>query len=202
MEDSLEICLCLPNSRLKVRVSKYDHIGVLTDHFPACQSSQYLIIFANQVVMPAFTFAFYHVRNGDEIALIQTTKYPSTPPPPPRKPHFQRFPTLSELRERANELSQLFGYRNDGESMQRALDELTDPDVATESARLRDQSFNRIEGNLTYHRRLVRRFLSMKERKETPRIRSPSNEMPAPSAPNSEELPVLWGRRKKKLIRD
>jgi hypothetical protein len=193
MEHSLEVSVRFSDSHQNVRVNKYDPMSVLTSHFPQCTASSHVFILSNQVAMPAFSFAFYRVRDGDEIALVKTGDGPR----PRRRPTIRHFPSLAQLQARSNELYQLFGYRSDGESMQRAVEELADPDVAAEAARLRDQCFSRIEGSLSSHRRLVARFAGLNEPKEPARGRDRLALAPAPTAPNSDALPCGWARRKK-----
>jgi hypothetical protein len=196
MVESLEIRARLPNSRFTVRVNKHDPVSVLSALFPPSESCRHLIIYAGELVMPAFTFAFYHISDGDEIELIESP-IDEAAAPQPQRATFRQFPSLAQLRERSNELYQLFGYRSDGESMQRAIEELADPQVASESAKIRDQCFNRIEGSFTCHRRLLTRFTTLNERKEPTRVRCARCELPAPTSPSSEELPCFWARRKK-----
>jgi hypothetical protein len=197
MDQTLQISVRHSNSCSTVRVSTRDHIGVLSTHFPPPHSSRHVMLFANQVILPGFTFAFYGVRDGSEISLIEVAK-PAPPPPPSPRAAIRHFATLSQLQDRASELAQFFGYRSDGESVQRALEELEDPDVAPEAARLRDQCFTRIEGSATSNRRLMNRFASLTERSEPAPIRCAHQEMPAPTSPNCDELPVLWARQRKK----
>jgi hypothetical protein len=154
-----------------------------------------VILLSGEVAMPAFSFAFYRVRDGDEIALVRARARAGSPPR--ARPAARLFPSLAKLRERYAELCQLFGYRADGESAQRAVEELADPDVAAASARIRDQCFNRIEGSLASHRRLVARFARRAEQKEAEGGRGPAAHGPAPTSPNTDELPCAWAPKKR-----
>lgn len=200
MDQSVEICVRHSDSSSRIRVNKGDSVSSLRDHFPGCDFSGMQFAIGNQLLMPAFSFAFYRVRDGDEIVLVPG----SIPRPPvlPTSPHRHQLPNLAQLRRRFAELYQLFGDCDDAESVLRAIEDLIDPDLDSEIARLKDQYFRLIEGNSLSHRKLIARYLELMQPQRVEKMEISRYEAPSPKAPSTEALPCSWAQTKKSKGRD
>jgi hypothetical protein len=194
MHESLEIRVHLRNSDIPVRVSTNDPIGVLSASLRDCDPSRHIFLIGREVLLPAFTFAFSRVRDGTR---SPSSRAPSALCRPDAQPRFHQLPSPVRVRERSAELIQLFGYRTDGEAIQRALEEFADPAISSEAARTRNQHFSQMEGNSSSHRRLIARFTSLNERSQVARIQVSHYEALSPTSASSEALPCFWVRRKK-----
>jgi hypothetical protein len=188
----LELHVRLSGSSTTVFVDPYDSVSSILSHFALDRA---IILFQDQVIHPAFSFSFHSIPSGAEIVVLERPSLAEFSVR--RKPFVQLFPSLGRIRERSRELSQLFGCGSDAECFQRAAEELADPAVASETARLRDGSFDRIEGSAVLHRRLMMRFVALNERSEPVKVEGSRCSTQPPTSPSCEELPCVWGRRKK-----
>jgi hypothetical protein len=185
----------------KLRVQESDSVNVICESIPLCEAAS-IFLLAETVISPAFSFGFYGIHDGDEIVVLDG-RAPQGPDVTPGRPAFE-FPTLCQLRQHSSELTRVFGYPPGMESLQRAMEELADPELASEAAKLRDRYFSRIEGSAASHRRLLLRFARQSARDLSAEDCQDSKlfvDMKAPVSPSREELPACWKTRRRKCLK-
>jgi hypothetical protein len=190
MEPLLAITVRFSNQRSSIRVDPRDAVSSLLDHFPQSTFRRPRFVHRGAFILPALTFAFHGICDGEEVVIFEGTR--NIPPPYTAR----NSPGFETSREGSINLAPFFCARMEF-SLQRAVQEFTNPGLSGEIARLRDQSFGRVEGNIALHRRLVTRFLALHEEEEPRRISAVHDPEAQPSSPNSDELPCIWSRRKK-----
>jgi hypothetical protein len=84
-----------------------------------------------------------------------------------------------------------------------AFDALSDPGLATQAARIRDQYFSRIEGTVVSHRRLFGHVgrLDGTDSKTEEVQQTKYVEAMKPASPSDEELPPCWKKKRRKLFK-
>ena len=203
MQEQLEIVLKSPNSEPRtVTVKSFDSVNVLLSSNGSNFPQQHSILLNNcEVLSPSFSFKFYKIKNGDELQIIPNKTCLSPKIEETRKRRNSSYcPSLSFVHEHTHQLFQLFGQRPDQESLQQAVEELADPKTASESARLRDQYYNKIEGSVSSHRRLLKRFHTI----TNSCTRMPNNLIclnltkQTADEPSTSALPCIWKRGRKK----
>jgi hypothetical protein len=151
IHSGVEICPVV----LKAR----DCLRSVMREFKCC--SQFKAIHKNCVVSTGFSLAFLGIENGADIYTIPDTE-PRFPPPPP-----ERKRTLAEKicdRDHFNQaLSELHGP-DDDEQLAGACCAHLDRGFCREMARLRDRFFERVEGNVKSHRKMLRSFFGCKKK--------------------------------------
>ncbi|OHT17483.1 hypothetical protein TRFO_02506 [Tritrichomonas foetus] len=203
MEEQLEIVLRYANNDPQtITVRELDPLNILISSEDQVSSTNPLILLNNwEVLFPSFSFKFYHINKGDEIHIIPQKREADRKSPEKNSKNvgISHFPTLYQLHEHTRQLFQLYGQKPDPESLQQVVEELADPKTAVESARLRDQFYNKIEGNVSSHRRLLKRFMNLTNNGDI--IKNQRFSMPqqiSPGEPSTAALPCIWKRGRKK----
>ena len=129
--------------------------------------SKLLHFFNGMLLIGAFTFAFYKLTNGDHIYSIPIGPYLS-------QDVINKFHSLKTLAEQDSQL-----HKQRIESFVR------------ETARLKDQFFEKLEGTVNCNRKLIQRFRQLIQEEAT---RPQENTVipPQSSTPSSGELPQIW----------
>jgi hypothetical protein len=193
----------LAHSMLTLHVDEHDPVSVIHRHLqnldPCC-----LFLLGESVISTGFTFGYYGIRDADEILVIEPPKHQIRDFT--KRPTVGYLPTLCQFRQHTTELSRVFGFPPGPESVQRALDELSDPRIAGEAARIRDQYFTRIEGTVLSHRRLLSQLTRIVaseyddgKEEEVPQTKY-AEEIKAAS-PSDGELPTCWKKRRGKAFK-
>lgn len=203
MQEEIKIVFHKPNNDPQtITVRSLDPINVLVSN-DSLYSSKHLFLLNNlKVLSPALSFKFFKIKNGDEINLIIKDKEPQHKPIENSKSHHTNsyFPSLFQLHEHSHQLFQLYGQKPDHETMQQAVEELADPETAVESAKLRDQHYNKIEGSASSHRRLMKRYLNLTN--AYGEISNDNNyngiQKVSPNEPSTSALPCMWKRGRQK----
>lgn len=204
MQEEIKIILHKPNNDPQtVTVRSLDPINILLSPDSLCSSSKHVFLLNNlEVLSPAFSFKFFKIKNGDVIKLIIQDKDDTKKSAEDSKPHqnYSYFPSLYQLHEHSHQLFQLYGQKPDHESMQQVVEELADPETAVESAKLRDQHYNKIEGSASSHRRLMRRYLNLANAfGEISNDHSFNNiQNISANKPSTSALPCMWKRERQK----
>lgn len=204
MQEEIKIVFHKPNNDPQtVTVRSLDPINVLVSNDSLYSSSKHVFLLNNlEVLSPAFSFKFFKIKNGDEINLIIKDKEPQHKIIEDSKIHQNNsyFPSLFQLHEHSHQLFQLYGQKPDHESMQQAVEELADPETAVESAKLRDQHYNKIEGSASSHRRLMKRYLNLTNAYGEISNDHIFNGIQKISAnePSTSALPCMWKRGRQK----
>lgn len=200
MNTRLHLTLTGPgNKSHTVSVDPLDSIGSLQNHLSTAPHAKFEFVFNSLVLSPAFTFAFYGIKDQDTLTVCRTEprlhrhrRRVSTPTTPPLS-----LPTLFQIQKHTDNLYRMLGRRPDLESVQSAVEELTDPNIAQEAARLRDSLFKRIEGNPTWHRKMITRYRTISDalEQQTPQLH-PLQVCRRASEPSKEALPSIFKQRR------
>jgi hypothetical protein len=190
MGDTIAIRLRAAGACTTVRVRGTDALAVLRERAPALSRPVFLL--GADVVFPGFTFDFLGVRDGAEVALVDGAP-PRAPPPAAR-----RAAMLPRLLAQFCDIGERLGERPDKERLHSAVQAIGDPFVSALAARIRDHSFDRIEGSFVSHLKMVTRFLAAREPRDAAPAQRPPYAQPPPAAPSSEKLPRLWGKRERR----
>ena len=126
-----------------------------------------LHFFNGMLLIGAFTFHFYKLTNGDHIYSIPIG-------PKLSQEILNKFQSLKDLTEKQHEIHkrkmEMFKY---------------------ETAKIKDQFFEKLEGTVACNRKLIERFKQLrKEEKDTPTQTTVIP--PLSTMPSSGELPSIW----------
>ena len=156
--------------------------------FPDMLSSQFT--FNGRVLCCAFTLAYSGITDGSHIYIVEKQRKPRKKAPVKRAKYSAPIEAV-DLRTRRDWFFKQFGFVPPPAVMQHLVDEMTDPGLTAEVARLRDLFFRKVEGTLGNHRRVMRIFANQKSPEE--KVVSSSPVLPPPAeSPSTAELPVLW----------
>jgi hypothetical protein len=84
------------------------------------------------------------------------------------------------------------------------MEELADPELASEAAKMRDQYFMRIEGSPASHRRLLLHFAKQSKpdgKAEEIQHSKLSVDVKPLGSPSHEELPSFWKSQRRKFLK-
>lgn len=138
-----------------VRVNRFDNLYVLADKL---QKQSVRFIHNGNVIVPALSFAFHNVQDGDSITAINCHEIPT--------PDFNDG-LEDRLRDRELKLSQLSHRFNshwshrvqDPEAIFQRVKASLDPRTSREQARISDISRQRFEVDTIRHRQVIHRFI-------------------------------------------
>ncbi|KAH0790225.1 hypothetical protein GPJ56_005798 [Histomonas meleagridis] len=181
-----------------VNVKNTDPISTLSNYLDNPEKKHFYLYNQN-LVSPAFSFGYHGIKDNSEIEVF-TIPGPKKKIPDKYQMKVVNYPTLSQLRECSKQSFHLFGQKPDFESIQRIVENMTNPDYINEAAKIHDQHFDKIEGNAPCHRKLINRFLNYDDTNETQTLGIKSNyTADTPSEPSKDALPCFWKERWKKL---
>lgn len=197
MQARRNIKVRLPNQEIiPVEVQITDPITAILEFVPTSNDMKYNILHNSIVLSPAFSFAFHGINDGDILEIVKVSELnTSWKRSVRRKSH---CPTLSQVHEHSKELFRLYGYRPDIETMQRTVEELSDPELAALASKFRDNYFNKIEGNMASHRKMLLRFQALEQ---IPHERRTScahtfNILTRATSPSNSALPCWFEKRR------
>lgn len=115
------------------------------------------IVYNNSVLSTAFSFAFYGIDDGSHIKV-----YPTPNEKEPKKSLVKRPPVFDRDGYRRM-YEKVHGKNYDEEQFVNSYRSFVNPELAREAAKLRDLFFERVEGTIKSHRRLIKNFFGVKE---------------------------------------
>lgn len=201
MEEELQIIVNAPNKKdITAIVKPLDPINILFSIAGVKPLSQSLLVMHNgRVLSPSLSFRFLDIKNGDEIHIIMhKDKHPQTKETESTSSPIS-FPKLYQLQEHCYQLIQLYGRKPDQDDYQQIIQLHLDPKAAFESARLRDHSYDKIEGSALSHRKFMKRYFSLVNNFDVP---NPSRYQINPpmklKEPSTAALPYIWKQKTNK----
>jgi hypothetical protein len=145
---------------LSVRVRATESVRSLLSHLPP---GDYVLTFNGCILSTSFSFAFYGIQSGSHIYSMPFEPPCRHPPVPLRRP-----PPCERLCDResfARVLCELHGADYDEDLCDRLWSHWDKP-LAKEVARLRDRFFERVEGTVKCHRKMIRQFFGFPQNDE------------------------------------
>jgi hypothetical protein len=139
-----------------------DSLRSVMREFPNC--SQFKAIHNNSVVGTGFSLAFLGIEDGAHIYTI-----PQPPPEPPSsKPEQIPIEKLCDRETFRRAFGELHGPDYDEELCRQCFSDC-DTTICREVARLKDRFFDRVEGTIKAHRKMLRNFFgcTKKERESS-----------------------------------
>lgn len=106
-----------------LEVQEYDTIRSLPFF-----NEQIKVVANSQILSPAFSFAFYQLKEGDHIYVVEREK-PILEGEIKQVTKYMTPPELLGPRKRERHFIKMFGYVPDSERMQAIVDEMTDHDI-------------------------------------------------------------------------
>ena len=166
----MQIELELANGQsFPVEVSSFDSIAVLCKYVAKAPSDRFEFRHENNILSPGFSFEYFGIKKNDKIRVCVHQK-----PGQGNKRRRQR----QQSQSRTTRLPSRHG-------------------VLLETARLRDLYFNRVEGSLTSHKKILARF-RMSDEKESSGTARPLTvvEPQTQHGPSQDALPSVWSQEK------
>lgn len=137
-----------------------------------------LHFFNGMILIGAFTFGFYKLTNGDHIYSIPIGHCFT-------QNLIKKFRPINVKTE-----------KSENESVREHSDSCRIDSFVRETARLKDQFFQKLEGTVACNRKLFSKLLSL--RKEEPKVdKIPTVLPPKSETPSIGELPMLWSNSEK-----
>ena len=169
IESVMQIELELANGQsFPVEVSSFDSIAVLSKYVAKAPSDRFEFRHENNILSPGFSFEFFGIKKNDKIRVC-----------------VHRKPVQGSKRRRQRQHSQ---------SQSRLPSR---HGILLETARLRDLYFNRVEGSVTSHKKVLARF-RMSDQKESAVPTRPLTvvEPQTQHGPSQDALPSVWSQEK------
>ena len=147
-----------------------------------------------QILVPALSFAFYNIKDGDFINVIP--KPPETPPDTQKTQNqkHNRFtsPSLYQVKAVSLQMYELYGKKPDSDGITDIINQLSDLDYGAEVCRLRDQIYAKIDGNVSSYRKLVKRYQILNQCSFSKPMKFPSLSFSSSEQPSTQSLPLFW----------
>jgi hypothetical protein len=148
----LEVFLHSAAEVLSVRVRATECVRSLFSRLPP---GEHVLTFNGCVLSTAFSFAFYGIQSGSHIYSMPFEPPCRHPPAPDHRP--QPCEHLCDRESVARLLHELHGAGYDEDLCDRLWSHWDRP-LAKEVARLRDRFFERVEGTVKCHRKMIKQF--------------------------------------------
>ncbi|OHT02083.1 hypothetical protein TRFO_07267 [Tritrichomonas foetus] len=137
-----------------IKVKALDSISSVLNNYPENRPSYFL--HKNNVLMGAFTFAFYGITDNAHIYVVTS---PAKESPPlqsePKKIPIKNLPD----KEMFKKIIQKLRLEDDeDEPFETVYKRYIDPRFARETAKMKDRFFQRVEGTIKCHRKLIKHF--------------------------------------------
>lgn len=158
-----------------------------------------------QVLLPSFSLGFYGVTDNCEVFIKEVNDNASnivgkTTKMPPLYVG-RKFKTSRELlnqETRSKVFFNVLGFVPDPETMQTIVDEITDPKVSLEAARIKDKQFLKVESVARSHRMVMNRYNQYQRKQLLGNSASfPPSSVYATSSPSADTLPAFWDVKEK-----
>ena len=116
------------------------------------------VIFKDHLISPMFSFQFHNIKDGDQLFMVNTNineeKYEFKEKIKEIIPSFRQF-LYHKMR-----YYETFGVLPEHDDLKSALDFFFDNHINIESAKIHDRMFNKIEGTIFCHRKLLNKFIN------------------------------------------
>jgi hypothetical protein len=151
---------------LSVRVRATEPVRSLFSHLSA---GEYVLTFNGCVLSTSFSFAFYGIQSGSHIYSMPFEARPCRKElaPEHKPPPCER---LCDRESVARLLCELHGADHDEDLCDKLWSHWDRP-LAREVARLRDRFFERVEGTVKCHRKMIRQFFGLPQDEDEERKR-------------------------------
>ncbi|OHT09118.1 hypothetical protein TRFO_22120 [Tritrichomonas foetus] len=189
------------NNEIPLTVRALDSISSLFSNLAACSKSRFF--YGDKFLQTAFTFAFYGISEGDH---IYSVKEAPSEPQNPQISHLEKFINFkkkifnfcprknlsqADMERFRKQFEKIHGRSYEEELFEQNYLSYVDPEIALETAKLKDKFYSRIEGTIKCHRKLVKSFLS-KSAKLCPCCRRTNSKSTQPSEEtNNEDTDVV-----------
>lgn len=197
MQSKKNIKVRLSNNEIvPVEVIDTDAINSVLDFLPNGNRVKYRILHNSVVLAPAFSFAYHGIDDGDVLDVVKIPDIDRRWKPYCRRRSY--CPTIRQVHDHSMELLRLYGHQPDLEMMQRAVEELSDPELTTLAAKFRDNYFNKIESNTSSYRKLLLRFEAIDRIQNERKISVPAfNIIRSAPSPSNSALPLCFEKSRK-----
>jgi hypothetical protein len=123
--------------------------------FPGC--SQCKVVHEQRILFSAFSWAFCGIEDGADVYTIPEMSTGICPPPPPQ-------PKTVEKAEFARAIAEVHGDGFDEQLCAQICEHCDGAQLARQLSRLKDKFFDRVEGSVKTHRRMLRNFFLAKQK--------------------------------------
>jgi hypothetical protein len=140
-----------------VVVSSRDSMHIALTDFPDC--SHLRVIHDHSLLFTSFSWAFHGIESGAHIYTVPERVEVHPPPSPPKREgaHACSFDGFRRL------FAEIHGTEYDRDLCSRCY-ALSHDKIGRQISRLRDRLFERVEGTVRVHRKMIRQFFSPKKR--------------------------------------
>lgn len=154
-----------------------------------------------QALLPSFSLGFYHLTDNCEVYIQEPPRIQQKKSSVPQLYVPKKFRTARELlntETRGKVFYDVLGFVPDRETMQMIVDEITDPDVSLEAARIKDKQFLKVEATARSHRLVMNRFDQYQRKQLLENSASlPSSSSNSTNSPSADVLPAFWEVKEK-----
>lgn len=153
---TLSLFVHTKESSKKAVVCPYDPLVVILNEDGKKPDTDTRVVYKDLLLVPSFSFKFYGINDGSHVYIVNVP-HQSCEPRVPRVVH-QQLPSIMQFNIQRNRYYELYGSYPETESGAATMDFVVDPVFACESAKLHDRMFNKIEGTVSCHRRMISRY--------------------------------------------
>ena len=151
----IQVILHKNGKEFPVLVNLFDPVSILSTQFQS--KNPLILMFKNMTLLSAFTFAFYGITDGSHIFLIEHKT--DKPNPRPKDVNREIAKNIIGREEFKKIFRRMRSSGDEEESFETSYKTYVDANFAREAAKIKDRFFQRVEGTIKCHRKLIKHYV-------------------------------------------